>query len=170
MTIYRPDRRDEPCRCCYPVIRPEIPIVPPTSRAFADYYAIAPSDNPNPIPAGTAIAFPRGSSSDFASISRIGESSFNLSEAGAYLVMFQVSVEDSAQLQLSINARPLAYTVAGTDSDSSQITGMAIVTTVREDAELRVVNAVNSGSSLIVTENAGGDLPSSSHLIIVKLA
>jgi len=169
MTIYSPRRCEDNCPCCIPVIRPEIPIYPQTG-VFADFYAISPTDNPELIGAGEAVSFPRGYASDFSAVSRLNDSSFNLSKPGAYLVMFQVAVEEGAQLELELNGNPLAYTVAGRDTLSSQITGMAVVTTALDNSVLRVINPEQSQTEVTVIEYAGGEVPSSSHLIIVKLA
>ena len=170
MTIYSPRRCDEPCRPCIPIIPPEIPPMPAPLGVFADYYAIAPTDNPTLIAPGSAIGFPRGYASDFTAISRISDSSFNLAKAGAYLVMFQVNTEDAAQLELSLNGTPLAYTVSGADAQGSQISGMAVVTTTQPNSTLSVIIPQNSTAGVTVTQNAGGTEPSSSHLVIVKLA
>ena len=171
MTIYRPARCDEPCRPCVPIIPPERPIEPPLPvGVFADYYALAPTDNAETIAAGDAVAFPRGFASDFSAISRIDNSTFNLAEAGAYLVMFQVNVSEASQLELSLNGTALAYTVTGADTANSQISGVAIVTTTQPNSSLSLINPVQSTGGVVITQNAGGTQPSSSHLTIVKLA
>ena len=171
MTIYRPARCDEPCRPCIPITPPERPITTPAPfGVFADYYALAPADNAEVIAAGEAVAFPRGFASDFSAISRISDSSFNLAEPGAYLVMFQVNVSEAAQLELLLNETALAYTVAGVDTADSQISGVAVVNVTQPNSSLSLINPAQSTVGVAITRNAGGTQPSSSHLTIVKLA
>ena len=172
MTIYSPKRCGDILPCCCEGTRPmPLPPVPnaPTG-AFADYYALAPTDNATAIAAGSAVAFPRGSASDFKAISRIDDSSFNLVKPGAYLVMFNVNVEDADQLVLSLNGTELAYTLTGSETPGTQINAMAVVTVTQPNSTLSVINPQSSTSEVVITQNAGGTSPSSSHLIIVKLA
>ncbi len=165
MTIYN-SRNDDNCQRCLPVNEPDVE----TQSVFADYFALAPLDNPNDITPGAPIAFPRGFSSDADAIARLSDSSFNIAQSGVYLVMFQVSVSGAAQLVLTLNGAPLSYTAFGSDAEQGQITGTAIVTTAAEYSVLSLINPINSANDVVITQSAGGNLPSSSHLTIVKLA
>ena len=172
MTIYSPKRccDERPC-CCESAVRPVIPVPPAAPLGiFADYYALAPTDNATAIAAGEAVDFPRGSASDYFAISRIDDSTFNLAKPGAYLVMFNVGTDTPGQLELTLNGSPLSYTVAGADAADSQINGLAVVTTTLPNSTLSVINPAGNTSEVTVTQNSGGSAPSSSHLIIVKLA
>ncbi len=173
MTIYSARRCVDNLPCCCEdsrpiMLMPPIPNVP--TSAFADYYALAPTDNATPIAAGSAVAFPRGSASDFRAITRMSDSSFNLVKPGAYLVMFNVNTEDADQLVLSLNSTELAYTLTGSETAGTQINGIAVVTVTQPNSTLSVINPSSSTSEVVITQNAGGTSPSSSHLVIVKLA
>jgi hypothetical protein len=68
---------------------------------FADFYAIMPTDNAEPVASGTAVQFPR-TASRTAGITRLSNSQFSLINIGTYLVMFQVSVTEAGQLVLGL--------------------------------------------------------------------
>jgi hypothetical protein len=172
MTIYSPKRccDEKPC-CCEETVRPIVPIPPIVPfGVFADYYALAPADNAEAIAAGEAIDFPRGSSSDFRMISRVDDSTFNLAKTGAYLIMFNICTDDPAQVELELNGVALSYTATGRDIQGTQINGMSVVTVTQPNSTLSVINTAESENEVVITQNAGGTTPSSSHLIIVKLA
>lgn len=173
MTIYSARRCDDRLPCCCEGVRPipPVPPIPPTpTSVFADYYALAPTDNATAIAAGSAVAFPRGSASNFMAVSRISDSSFNLVKPGAYLVLFDVNTEQPGQLVLSLNGTELSYTLAGSETAGTQINGTAVVTVTEPNSTLSLINPSTSTAEVAITQNAGGTSPSSSHLIIVKLA
>ncbi len=135
---------------------------------YADFYAIMPPDNSGAIAPGEDVEFPEQSFIGGTSISRASDSSFNLFDAGIYLVIFETTVANSAQLVLTLNGTELSYTVSGRDAGGSQITGMAIIAANEGDV-LTLRNPVSAASSLTLTPNAGGNSPLSAHLIIIRL-
>ena len=62
-------------------------------------------------------------------IIRNSASLFTLVNVGTYLVMFQVSVKEAGQLELTLNGNEIAYTVSGRETTSSLISNFAIITT-----------------------------------------
>ena len=112
--------------------------------------------------------FPEQSFIGGTSISRASDSSFNLFDAGIYLVIFETTVANSAQLVLTLNGTELSYTVSGRDAGGSQITGMAIIAANEGDV-LTLRNPVSAASSLTLTPNPGGNSPWSANLIIIRL-
>lgn len=139
------------------------------TTAYASYYATAPSDNPDAITAGSAVEFP-GTSAQSAGITRLTDSTFNLAEAGTYLVMFKVNSAQTGQLQAAVNSTGIANAVFGTGSDNTEINGLTIITTTDANTVLSIINPTNSTSSFTVAQNAGGTNPSISTLTIIKLA
>ena len=122
-------------------IGPAGPTGPSGTIAFADFYALMPSDNAATIAAGGDILFPRdGPSSAGAAIARINSFTFNLSNVGTYQVMFQASINEAGQLVLTLDGAELAYTVVGRATGTSQIVGMYLVTTSSVDSLLTVRN------------------------------
>jgi len=85
-------------------------------------------------------------------------------------VLFQVSVTEAGQLILTLNGADLAYTVAGRDTGSSQIVGLAIVETTTANATLTVRNPDGTAAALTITPLAGGTRPVSAHLVITQIA
>ncbi len=128
-----------------------------------------PPDNAATVAPGTDVSFPQDGPNSAGSITRLGPSSFNLAEIGAYQVLFQVSVAEPGQLILTLNGTDLAYTVAGRDSENSQIVGLAIVETTTANSVLTVRNPDGTAAALTITPVAGGTRPVSAHLVITQL-
>ena len=72
-------------------------------------------------------------------------------------------------MQLTLNNAPLAYTVVGRATDTSQIVEMAIVTTTTTNSILTVRNPAGNAAVLTITPLAGGTQPVSAHLVITQI-
>lgn len=110
---------------------------------------------------------PQGPAGDMGTV---GPSSFNLGPIGTYQILFQVSVTEAGQLILTLNGQDLDYTVAGRATGTSQIVGMAVVTTTAVNSVLTVRNPAGNAAALTVTPLAGGTRPVSAHLVITQIA
>lgn len=149
---------------------PQGPAGPPGGvLAFADFFALMPPDNSATVAPGTDVSFPQDGPTSGADITRTGPSTFNLSEIGTYQVLFQVSVTEPGQLILTLNGADLAYTVVGRATGTSQIVGMALVTTTSINSILTVRNPAGESTALTITPLAGGTRPVSAHLVITRL-
>jgi Collagen triple helix repeat (20 copies) len=149
---------------------PAGPAGPSGTIAFADFYALMPSDNAATIAAGTDISFPEdGPSSSGAAIARTDTSTFNLSNVGTYQVMFQASISEAGQLVLTLNGTELTYTVVGRATGTSQIVGMYLVTTSSVNSLLTVRNPLGNTPALTLTPLAGGAQAVSAHLLITQI-
>ena len=144
--------------------------IPGGVLAYADFYALMPPDNADTVAAGEDVAFPENGPISNTGIGRVSDDAFLLGEIGTYLVMFQVSVTEARQLVLTLGGTELPYTVVGRTTGTSQIVGMAILTTTTENEVLTVRNPLANGAELTVTPYAGGTQPVSAHLTIVQLA
>lgn len=127
-------------------------------------------DNADEIAPGEDIAFPRNGIIANTNIGRAGDSAILLSAAGTYLILFQVSVTQSAQLVLTLNGNELDYTVAGRASGTDQIVGMAIVAAAAPNSILTLRNPAANDIALTITPESGGDEAVSAHLIVLQLA
>ena len=136
---------------------------------YADFYAIMPPDNPSTVAPGTDVSFPQDGATS-TGISRISNSSFNLSEIGTYFINFEVGVDEAGQLLLTLNDADLDYTVVGRATGTSQIVGTAIITTTIENSILTVRNPAENTTALTITPLAGGTRPASAHLTIIQIA
>ena len=87
-----------------------------------------------------------------------------------YQILFQVSVTEAGQLLLTLNGQDLEYTVAGRATGTSEIVGMAIITTTAVNSVLTVRNPAGNAAALTITPLAGGTRPVSAHLVITQLA
>ncbi len=136
---------------------------------FADFYALMPPDNTEPIAPGTDVDFPQNGPISSTDITRLSDSSFNLAEIGTYQVLFNVPADESGQLVLTLNGEDLDYTVTGRATGTSLITGMALIETTTEDSVLTVRNPAENAADLTITPLAGGTRPVSAHLIIIQI-
>ena len=148
---------------------PQGPIGPAGSfLGYADFYALMPADNADPIAPGEDVAFPEQSFIGSTSITRTSDSSFTFTEAGIYLVLFNAAVSEEAQLVLTVDGTELSYTVSGTDSALSQITGISVIS-AGENSVLTVSNPASATTSVTLTPSAGGASAVSAHLTIIRL-
>jgi hypothetical protein len=137
---------------------------------FSDFYALMPGDNAANVAPGSDISFPQnGPASAGTNIFRNNSSEFTLGAIGTYQVMFQVSVDEPGQLDLTLNSFELAYTVVGRATGTSQIVGMALVQTTEINSILTVRNPAGNPVALTVTPIAGGTHAVSAHLIITRI-
>ena len=136
---------------------------------YADFYALMPLDNTATIAPGTDVSFPQDGPNSGADISRTSANTFNLGLIGTYQVLFQVGVSEAGQLVLTLNGDELDYTVVGRATGTSQIIGMALVTTTTINSILTVRNPADNAAALTITPSAGGTLPVSAHLVITQL-
>ena len=128
-----------------------------------------PGDNAATVAPGTDVSFPQDGPNSGSDISRINASSFNLAQIGTYQILFQVSISEAGQLLLTLNDDALAYTVVGRATGTSQITGIAIITTTTINSILTVRNPANNSTALTITPSAGGTQPVSAHLVIIQI-
>lgn len=143
--------------------------IPGGVLSYADFYALMPPDNAATVAPGTDVSFPQNGPIANTNIGRLGPSSFNLGPIGTYQILFQVSVTEAGQLILTLNGQDLAYTVAGRATGTSQIAGMAIVTTTAVNSVLTVRNPAGNAAALTITPLAGGTRPVSAHLVITQI-
>ncbi len=87
---------------------------------YADFYALMPPDNAATVAPGTDVSFPQDGANSGESIVRTGDDSFNLTEIGAYLVTFQVSVTEAGQLILTLNGEEPCRQRRSTNHHSSR--------------------------------------------------
>lgn len=138
---------------------------------FADFYALMSGDNAATVAIGGSVDFPNnGPTSVGSTITRLGDSLFNLANIGFYEVNFQVSIDEAAQLAIAIGGVEVNYTVVGRATGTSQVIGMAIIETVAINQVLSIVNPTGNSTALTITPNAGGTNPVSAHLIIKRIA
>ncbi|MBE5748817.1 MAG: hypothetical protein E7344_04225 [Clostridiales bacterium] len=128
-----------------------------------------PPDGATTVAPGADVTFPQNGPNSGTDISRVEPGTFNLAQAGTYYVMFEVSVDEAGQLLLTLNGEDLPYTTVGRATGTSQIVGMALVTTAVENSTLTVRNPAGNPTSLTLTPLAGGTQPVSAHLVIMQI-
>ena len=144
--------------------------IPGVALDYAEFYALVPPDNPEPIEAGEDVAFPRNSVTSGGGITRVSDTEFNLADEGVYLVTFTATAEGEGQLILTLNGVDLPYTVSGRGEDNSQIVGISLVRVTEENSVLTVRNPEGTAVPITLVENAGGTRPQSAGLVIVRIA
>jgi hypothetical protein len=128
-----------------------------------------PGDNGASIAPGADLLFPQNGPTFGLDILRLSSSSFTLVTVGIYQVMFQVSVTESAQLVIVLNAGQNAATVVGRATGTSQLVGICLVETVLPSSILSIRNPLGQPIALTATPVAGGVNPVSAHLVITRL-
>jgi hypothetical protein len=127
-----------------------------------------PPNNAATIAIGAPINFNNDGPSNNSNISRISATTFNLSSIGLYEIMFQVSINEAAQLVIVINGTELDYTVVGRATGTNQITGISIISTTIPNSVLSINNPIGNTTAITITPNAGGNNAVSANLIIKK--
>jgi len=159
---------------------PGIPGIPGTNGIldFADFYALMPSDNAAVVAPGNAVFFPQiGSTAGVIVPTNPGamSSTFLLPVIGTYLVQFQVSVTEAAQLMLRLNGALVANSVVSRATGASQLVGISLLTTTVVNSILEVINPPGNtpAPGITITPLAGGTgaMPASvgAHLTITRI-
>jgi hypothetical protein len=139
--------------------------------AFGEYFDRVPNDVPSTVAVGASVPFlEEGATDGSGTIVRMNVSPtvIDLNSPGTYQVTFQIPVTEAGQLELFLNGAPVPGTVFGQASGTSQITGMALVTTPLVDNTIQVENV--SETALTVTPDAGGANPVTASLVIEQLS
>ncbi len=135
---------------------------------FSEFYALMPPDNSATIAAGAAINFPRNGPNT-GTIARINDNQFTLPAVGTYLVNWQVSIAEAAQVGIEINGTLDANTVVGRATGTNQIIGNTIITTTLPNSILSIVNLAGNTPALTITPQAGGTHAVSATLVITLI-
>ena len=135
---------------------------------FSEFYALMPPDNSATIAAGAPINFPRNGPST-GTIVRINDNQFSLPAVGTYLVNWQVSTAEAAQVGIEINGTLDANTVVGRATGTNQIIGNTIITTTVPNTLLSIVNLAGNTPALTITPQAGGTHAVSATLVITLI-
>lgn len=141
----------------------------PSILAQAMFYALMPGDNAATVAVGAAVEFPQNGPQVGSGIPRLGPSTFELTAIGTYEVHFQVSVDEPGQLSIALGGVDVPYTIVGRATGTSQITGMALVTTLGVGEVLSINNPVGNPAALTVTPTAGGANAVSASLLIKRV-
>ena len=136
--------------------------------SVADFYALMPSDNSEPILPGESIHFPQDGPAS-GSIVRNSATQFILPDIGIYEINFQVSITEDGQLVVVLDGVELPYTVVGRTTRTSQIIGLCLVKTTLLDSYISINNPAGNSSAITMTPNAGRGKPVSAHLIIKRI-
>lgn len=134
---------------------------------YASFYALAPNDNPTAIAQNTAVEFPNTTAST-TGITRLTNSTFNLTNTGTYLIMFKVNTNTAGQLGIAINGAVQPSATFGNAADDGIIEGKTIITTTAANTVLSIVNPI--ATAVTVTPSAGGTEATVSDFTIIKLA
>ena len=140
------------------------PAGPVSTLAFAEFYAVMPSDNAATVASGSRLLFPQDGPMR-GGIVRVGNS-FVLPTAGMWRLAFAASITEAGQLQLYLNDTRVSYGAFGRATGTSQIAGEAFVTTTAA-ANVDVRNS--SAGVVTLTPLAGGPQPVTSFLTIQQL-
>ena len=88
-------------------------------------------------------------------VTRLGPTSFNLGSVGTYQIFFQVSIDEPAQLVVTLGGVEQAYTVVGRATGTSQLVGMCLIANVISNTSLTIRNPSSNTTALTITPVAG---------------
>lgn len=154
------------------------PAGPTASSAYAEFYALMPSDNAATVAAGAAVQFPENGPTNGVITRNTGSSlieatEFVLPNIGTYRVAFSASVTEAGQLVLARNSGggmvELPYTVYGRATGTSEISGDALVTTTVSGSILELRNPTGNTPALTITPVAGGTHAAAASLVIQQV-
>ena len=143
--------------------------IPGGVLSYADFYALMPDDNADPIAPSGTVDFPENGVISNTGITRTGTDTFMLTSAGTYLVEFTVPVSAAGELVLTLNGLELSYSVAGVDA-AGTIFGITVVTAAEDDALITVRNPAANTGNVTVAAAGEGSQPLSAHLTIIRLS
>jgi len=142
---------------------------PSGSYSSADFFALMPGDNTATIAPGSDLAFPQNGPTFGTDIVRLDNYNFKLVSVGIYQVMFQVSITESGQLCVVLNAGQNPATVVGRATGTSQLVGICLIQTTLPNSILSIRNPSGEAIALTMTPVAGGTNPVSAHLVITRV-
>ncbi len=87
-------------------------------------------------------------------------------EDGIYKIFFICTTGTQAQIAITINGVPLAYTIQGTNKGAGQLSTRTLVELKKGDI-ITVKNHTSANGSIVLTEHAGGSAQSLSALLTV---
>ncbi|WP_255049512.1 hypothetical protein [Lacihabitans sp. CS3-21] len=135
---------------------------------YSEFFALMPGDNAATIAAGTAINFPQNGLTD-GYITRSSSNQFILPDVGIYLVHWQVSISEGAQLVIMLNGTELANSVVGRATGTSQIVGHTLINTTLPTSILSITSPAGNTPALTITPTAGGTHAVSANLVITRI-
>jgi hypothetical protein len=89
-----------------------------------------------------------------------------VSEDGVYKIFFICTTGTQAQVAITINGVPLAYTIQGTNKGAGQLSTRTLVELKKNDV-ITIKNHTSANGSIVLTEHAGGSAQSLSALLTV---
>lgn len=143
-----------------------------SSQTYAEFYALMPPDNAATVPAGAPVEFPRNGPAA-GSITRLTSAEFRLPSIGTYSIDFSVSVNEPGQLVVALDSGgvtvELPYTVYGRATGTSEISGVALVTTTVANSTIELRNPKGNTPALTITPLAGGAQAAAASIVIQQL-
>jgi hypothetical protein len=139
--------------------------------AFAYFYGISGSgglpDYAANVVSGGHYPFPNNGPFFSSIVSRVDASGFTVGSSGDYEVSWQLSLSQANQVQVTLDAVRVPYTIAGQDQDHNQNVN-SVVVTIAAGQILRIINASDFSST--VTPQAGGGNTVSTSLLISRVS
>jgi hypothetical protein len=128
-----------------------------------------PGDNAATIGVGTDIDFPQDGPTNGLDIIRTSSNQFTLVSIGIYSILFQASIDEAAQLVVSLNNIELDYTTVGRATGTSQLVGICSIETFAQNSILTIRNPASNTTALTLTPFAGGSKSVSANLSITRI-
>ena len=141
------------------------------TNVFANYYGLQPLNTLPQVAPGLAVEFPTDGPNNGTEITRLTPSTFNITNPGNYLVIFNVTFVEPAELLVKLNNVELPQTLVARAVGETQLIGNYIINVTNPNTVLAICNPLNAPNPLTISPNTGNNDNNSlsSHLNIMKL-
>lgn len=160
-------KKTEECDYCMPVY--PISSCPDVLPLLSAYNTFTEGDASTTYNGGGLIDFPTDGDMAGNGITRMSPGMFQLMNTGIYEVFFQLGVSNPSQAVVRLNNVELHYTIVGTGTASTQITGQFLIRVNTLKSILGIYNPMGN-SPMIMAPSLGGSRPSNINLSIKQIS
>ncbi len=135
---------------------------------YANFYGLQPLNQIPVVTPGSPVEFPNNGPTTN-NITRLTTGTFNVDLSGNYLISFNLTVVEAAEVVLVLNGVELPETVVARSTGETQLSGNFIINIPQSNSVLSLNNASNTPFNLSSNSNTGSTKPLSLQLNILKL-
>jgi hypothetical protein len=135
---------------------------------YANFYGLQPLNQIPVVTPGSPVEFPNNGPTT-GNITRLTAGTFNVDLSGNYLISFNLTVIEAAEVVLVLNGVELPETVVARSTGETQLSGNFIINVPQSNSVISLNNASNTPFNLSSNSNTGSTKPLSLQLNILKL-
>ncbi len=135
---------------------------------YANFYGLQPLNQIPVVTPGSPVEFPNNGPTS-TNITRLTPGTFNLDLSGTYLISFNLTVIEPAEVVIVLNGVEIPETVVARSTGETQLSGSFIINVPQTNSVISLNNASNTPFNLSSNSNTGSTKPLSLHFNILKL-